>query len=155
MPAVELKVAPEALEAWKEMNQNGKYQYLILSLINDYTYITLDYAHERNLAAADTNADGFDSLKTKIQATPKECRFVLFRCDWDQIEQGGMNAGKRTKIVFVSVTPNDANVKAKMMYASCRGPLKKTLGGVPCDLQSGPHSISLEEIMEKAKQYTK
>jgi cofilin len=58
--------------------------------------------------------------------------------------------GKRSKIVFYAWAPDTAPIKAKMLYASSKDALRRSLNGISADIQGTDFSeVSYETILEK------
>lgn len=151
MPAINLRVSQEAMNAWSDMNMKSAYQFIVLRVTEDFSMIELDATYERNA----NQQDSFQKLVEMVSQVKKECRFIFFRVDWEHFEGNGLSGGKRSKVVMLSCTGCEAPVKNKLMHAACKGPLRRTLNCSANELQTSLQSLCLQEVIEKAKQYTK
>lgn len=152
MPEINLNIAQDVLKAWEDMRMRGKYQYLVLRLSNANDEIILEKSLEKSEVADSTN-QGFQQLQQDL--TIQDCRYVLYRVDWDQVEQSGVNGGKRTKIAFISTISSFCKVKSKLLYAASKEPLKRALTSISWELAVDPQELTLDLVMDKAKQFTK
>lgn len=58
--------------------------------------------------------------------------------------------GKRSKLIFFAWSPDTAPIKAKMVYASSKDALRRSLNGISADIQGTDFSeVSYETILEK------
>lgn len=63
--------------------------------------------------------------------------------------------GKRSKIIFFAWSPDTAPIKSKMVYASSKDALRKSLNGVAADIQGTDFSeVSYETVLEKVSHGT-
>ena len=60
---------------------------------------------------------------------PQECRYGIYDVEYDSGE------GQRNKLVFVTWSPDDAKIKQKMLYASSKDALRKSLVGIQAEVQ--------------------
>lgn len=77
---------------------------------------------------------------------PAECRYAIY--DYEFEKEG---AGTRNKICFFTWSPDDAKIKPKMIYASSKDALRKSLVGIAVEVQGTDFSeVSQETVHEKA-----
>jgi len=57
--------------------------------------------------------------------------------------------GKRSKITFIAWSPDNAGIQAKMVYASSKDALKRTLNGIAAELQANDgDDIEYSEVLK-------
>ncbi len=64
--------------------------------------------------------------------TRDDCRFAVYDFEYTINEA----EGPRNKILFIAWSPDVSKVKSKMMYASSKDSLKKSLVGIAKDVQA-------------------
>jgi len=56
----------------------------------------------------------------------------------------------RNKLTFIAWSPDDAGIKAKMVYASSKDALKRALNGIAVELQANdPDDIEYDSVLNK------
>ncbi|KAF3071015.1 Cofilin [Daldinia childiae] len=72
------------------------------------------------------------TTKTKSGAVSKGPRYAVYDFEYNLAS----GEGSRNKITFIAWSPDDANVMAKMVYASSKEALKRSLTGIAIELQA-------------------
>ncbi|WVQ97015.1 cofilin [Kwoniella sp. CBS 9459] len=126
----------ECLEKYQELKTGKKLAYVIYGLSDDKrSIIVLKTSEEKD----------FDTFVGELPE--KECRWAVY--DFEYTLPGG--EGIRNKLVFVMWSPDDANVKNKMIFASSKDALRRRLEGIHIEIQATDFSeITKDAIMEKA-----
>ncbi|WVR05611.1 cofilin [Kwoniella sp. DSM 27419] len=126
----------ECLEKYQELKTGKKLSYITYGLTAD----------KRNIEVLKTSEDkDFDNFVAELPE--KECRWAVY--DFEYTLPGG--EGIRNKLVFVMWSPDDANVKNKMMFASSKDALRRRLEGIHIEIQATEYSeITKDAILEKA-----
>ncbi|KAF8182348.1 actin depolymerizing factor [Pholiota molesta] len=125
----------ECLTAFQELKLKHKHRYIIFTLNKDLTEIVV----EKTSSAAD-----YDDFIADLPEV--ECRWAVY--DFEFEKEGG---GKRNKIVFISWSPDDAKIKQKMVFASSRDALKRSLNGIAVEIQGTDFSeVAFEAVLDKA-----
>jgi len=76
-----------------------------------------------------------------------QCRWAIYDLEF-QKEEGGV----RNKIIFYHWSPDDAKIKDKMVFASSRDALRRSLVGVAVEIQGTDNSeVAFETVLDKAK----
>ncbi|KAI0269797.1 hypothetical protein BC834DRAFT_863408 [Gloeopeniophorella convolvens] len=128
-------VNPECLTAYQDLKLGHKHKYIIFGLNPDNTEIIV-------LKASTSTV--YDEFIADLPET--ECRWAVYDFEY-QREDGG----KRSKIVFFSWSPDTARVKAKMVHASSKDALRRSLVGIAVEIQGTEFSeVAYESILEKA-----
>ncbi|KAJ7818504.1 actin depolymerizing factor [Mycena olivaceomarginata] len=119
---------PECLEKYQELKIGKKHKYI------DNTEIVVLKTSQSN------NYEEF------IADLPEfECRWAVY--DFEFEKEG---AGKRNKLVFVSWAPDDAKIKAKMVFASSKDALRRALVGIAVEIQGTDFSeVAYEAVHDK------
>jgi len=129
-------VHSECLEFYQELKLKKKWKYIIFRVSNDKTEI-VKYKES-------TSQDYDDFLADLPEA---ECRWAVYDLEF-QKEEGGV----RNKIVFYHWSPDNAKVKDKMLAASSRDALRRSLVGIAVEIQGTDYSeVAYESVLEKAK----
>ncbi|KAL1405124.1 cofilin [Vanrija albida] len=127
---------PETLERYQELKTGKKLAYVIYGVSDDKkSIVVLKTSESRN----------FEDFVADLPE--KECRWAVY--DFQYELPGG--EGTRNKLVFVQWSPDDANVRNKMIYASSKDALHRRLEGIHIDVQATDYSeITKESILERA-----
>ncbi|KAG8851527.1 cofilin [Tulasnella sp. 330] len=127
-------VNPECLTRYQELKLKKKIKYIIFTLNKTFTEIIVEKSSD--------DAD-YDKFITDLPET--ECRWAIYDFDFEK-----KDAGKRNKLVFYSWSPDDAKIKQKMVFASSRDALKRSLDGIAAEIQGTDYSeISHESVLDK------
>jgi cofilin len=81
-------------------------------------------------AGAETTYDEFVAM-----LPADDCRYVVYDFEWT-----AEGEGQRNKILFISWSPDTSRIKSKMIYASSKDTLKKSLVGLAKDVQATDQS---------------
>lgn len=125
-------VAQECISTFNDLKLNKKYKYIIFKLSDDNRQIVVEEA------SADGDWEAFreklvnSTTKSKTGAVGKGPRYAVYDFEY-QLASG---EGARNKITFIAWSPDDAGVMAKMVYASSKDALKRSLNGVATELQA-------------------
>ncbi|KAI3552495.1 cofilin/tropomyosin-type actin-binding protein [Colletotrichum filicis] len=121
------QVSQECITAYNELKLSKKYKYIIYKLSDDNKEIVVEEA------SADKDYDNFRekliNAQTKSKSGP---RYAVY--DFEYSLASG--EGERNKITFLAWSPDDAGVMAKMVYASSKEALKRSLTGIATELQA-------------------
>jgi len=121
------------LKAYQEL-KSRKAKYVLYKLSDDLKEIVV----EKKSTATD--------YEEFIGDLPEnDCRWAVYDLEYDTDD------GKRNKIFFISWSPDSAKVKSKMLYASSRDALRRSLQGIAKELQGTEYSeVAYEVALEKA-----
>ncbi|CAK9782216.1 unnamed protein product [Cutaneotrichosporon oleaginosum] len=125
----------ECLEKYQELKTGKKLAYIIYGISDDKkSIIVLKTSESRD----------FEDFVADLPET--ECRWAVYDFEFELPGEG-----KRNKLVFVQWSPDDANVRNKMIYASSKDAIHRRLEGIHIDLQATDYSeITKETILVKA-----
>ncbi|KAI0357505.1 recombinant Actophorin [Trametes cingulata] len=128
-------VNPECLEAYQELKLGKKTKYIIFTLSKDNTEIIV----EKKSPPTSTYDDFLADLPEG------ECRWAVYDFDFEKDD-----GGKRSKITFYSWSPDDSKVKQKMLFASSKDALRRSLVGIAAEIQGTDYSeVAHENVLDK------
>jgi len=115
------------------------YKYIIFMLNEDNTEIVVDNPPGKS-------AEG--DYEEFLDRLPKaECRWAVYDLEFEK-----EGAGRRNKICFYSWSPDEAKIKNKMLYASSRDALRRSLDGIAVEIQgTEPDEVAHDTVLDKAK----
>ncbi|KAF9525906.1 actin cross-linking [Crepidotus variabilis] len=132
-------VNPECVTAFQDLKLKKKSKYIIFNLNSTMTEIVVHKTGEEK--------DYEEFLKHLPEA---ECRWAIYDLEFEK------DGGQRNKLLFISWSPDDAKVKQKMVFASSREALKRSLNGIAVEIQGTDFSeVAHESVLEKASKGTK
>merc|ERR1711907_298007 len=120
-----IAVDPQCIEVFQELKLKHKFRYVIYKVNDDKTSIVVDQTAE-----PETTYDAF------VASLPADdCRYIVYDFEWT-----AEGEGTRNKILFISWSPDTSRIKSKMIYASSKDTLKKSLVGLAKDVQATDQS---------------
>ncbi|KAF5389533.1 hypothetical protein D9757_004201 [Collybiopsis confluens] len=123
------------LEAYTDLKLRKKFKYIIYNLNKDNTEIITEKTSE---------SKDYEEFLADLPET--ECRWAVYDFEYEK-EEGG----KRNKLCFVSWSPDDARIKNKMLFASSKDALRKSLVGIAVEIQAtDPSEVAEEAVKERA-----
>lgn len=129
-------VNADCLTAFQELKLGKKTKYIIFSLNKEKTEIVV----EKSSSSSD-----YEDFVEDLPGV--ECRWAVYDLEFEK-EEGG----KRNKLVFVSWSPDNAKIKDKMVSASSRDAIRRSLVGIAVEIQATEYSeVARETVLEKAK----
>jgi len=127
----------QCLAEYEAIKLKKKYQFVIYKLNVTNTEIVVG---ETGAAGSD-----YEDFINKLPAT--EPRWAVFDLGYITPERQ-----QRNKLVFVSWSPDDAKIKSKMLYASSKDALRRSLVGIAVEVQATDYDeIAYESIVSKAE----
>lgn len=127
-----VQVSQECISKFNELKLGKSIKYIIFKLSDDNKEIVVEDASE------DADWDGFREKlisaksKTKSGALTKGPRYAVYDFAYD-LSSG---EGSRSKITFIAWSPDDAGIQPKMVYASSKDALKRSLNGIAAEFQA-------------------
>ncbi|KAJ1659673.1 cofilin [Dispira simplex] len=122
------------LEAFHQLKAKRTLRYVIYKLSDDKTEIVVDKTAE---------SSSYDDFVASLP--PKDCRYAVYDFEYEKPGEG-----KRSKICFYIWTPDDAPIKAKMLYASSKDALRKRLDGIAVGIQGTDFSeVMYDTVLDK------
>ncbi|CAD6886776.1 unnamed protein product [Tilletia controversa] len=125
---------PDCISNFQELKLGKKYKFVTFRVSDDKKEIIVDKT------STDPEWDNFVS-----NLPESECRWAVY--DFTFQKEG---EGQRNKILFVSWAPDTAPVKAKMIAASSKDALRRSLVGIGAEIQATEFSeIDFAAVEEK------
>jgi len=141
-----VQISPECITKFNELKLGKKFKYIIYKLSDDFRQTVVDEASE------DDNWDNFReklvnaTTKSKSGAVGKGPRYAVYDFAFE-LKAG---EGARNKIIFIAWSPDDAGVQSKMIYASSKDALKRSLAGIAEELQANDEDdIEYQSVLRK------
>ncbi|KAN0064327.1 cofilin [Thecaphora frezii] len=129
-----VQASPECLTAYQELKLGKKNKFIIYKLSDDFKEIVVDKV------SASQDYDDFIAELNEL-----EPRYAVYDFEYEK-EEGG----KRNKLCFFTWSPENAKIKAKMIYASSKDALRRSLVGIASEIQGTDYSeVSYENVLEK------
>ncbi|KAF8923552.1 cofilin, partial [Dissophora ornata] len=124
---------PECLTAFQELKLGKKLRYIVYKLSDDHKSIVVE-----KQAVTATYAEFLEHLPDD------DCRWAVYDFDYKIAD------GERNKIVFYTWAPDNAKIKAKMLYSSSKDALRRSLNGVGVEIQgTDSDEVDYETVLEK------
>ncbi|KAK7690273.1 cofilin [Cerrena zonata] len=131
-------VAQSVLDTFQELKIGKKHKYIIFGLSADNTEIVVSKTN------TDTNYETF-----LAELPENECRWAIYDLEYNKGE------GIRNKLLFITWSPDDAKIKQKMLFASSKEALRRSLVGIATEIQGTDYSeVAYESVLEKATRQT-
>ncbi|KAJ6783726.1 hypothetical protein PWT90_05476 [Aphanocladium album] len=128
----EATVSQECIQAYNDLKLSKKHKYIIYKLSDDNKQIVVEEASSdkdwENFREKLINA----TAKSKTGAVGKGPRYAVYDFEYSLASGDGI----RNKIVFIAWSPDDAGIQPKMIYASSKEALKRSLTGLASELQA-------------------
>jgi len=139
-------VHADCVTKFNELKLNKKIKYIIYKLSDDYKEIVVEEASE------DGDWDAFreklinSKSKNKQGKEGKGPRYAVYDLNYD-LSSG---EGSRSKITFIAWSPDDAGIQPKMIYASSKDGLKRSLNGIATEFQANDEDdIEYQSVLAK------
>ncbi|KAK9236692.1 hypothetical protein V1525DRAFT_345567 [Lipomyces kononenkoae] len=125
----------ECLTAFHELKLGKTLKFIIFALNDTKTEIVV----------VDKSSDpSYDEFIAKLPEN--DCRYAVYDFEY---ELPG-NEGKRSKICFVTWSPDEAPVRSKMTYASSKEAIRRSLNGISAEIQGTDFSeVAYESVLDK------
>ncbi|EGS23898.1 uncharacterized protein CTHT_0006070 [Thermochaetoides thermophila DSM 1495] len=145
-------VNAECITAYNELKLNKKYKYVIFKLTDDNKEIVVESTSEDGPEYEDFRKKLINATtKSKTGAIGKGPRYAVYDVQYELAS----GEGTRNKITFLSWSPDDAGIMAKMVYASSKDALKRALPGLAAEVQANdPDDIEYESLLKTVSKGT-
>ncbi|KZT67260.1 hypothetical protein DAEQUDRAFT_729295 [Daedalea quercina L-15889] len=125
-------VNPKCLEAYQSLKLGKKIKYIIFGLSPDNTEI---------IVVKESQSPNYEDFLADLPEA--EPRWAVYDFEYEK-------EGKRNKITFVSWSPDDSKIKQKMLFASSKDALRRSLVGVAVEIQATDYSeVAYESVLDK------
>jgi len=141
-----VSVSPECITKFNELKLGKSIKYIIYKLSDDAKEIVVEETSEQ--ADWDAFREKLINAKSKNRAGKevKGPRYAVYDFAYDLAS----GEGSRSKITFIAWSPDDAGIQAKMIYASSKDALKRSLNGIASELQANDEDdIEYQSILAK------
>jgi len=128
---------PECVSAFEDLKlgRDKSLKYIVFKLSDDKKTITVEKK------GSEANYETFLG-----DLPEQDCRYAVYDFEYELIT----GEGKRQKLCFFTWSPDDAPVRSKMVYASSKDALRRSLNGVHADVQGSDYSeVAYETVLEK------
>ncbi|KAG8745846.1 cofilin [Ceratobasidium sp. 414] len=123
----------ECLSVFQELKLKKKHTYIIYAMSKDLKEIVVHKTSE--------STDYDDFLKDLPE---DDCRWAVYDVAYEK------DGGKRNKITFFIWSPDNAKIKAKMVYASSKDVLRRSLVGIAAEVQGTEYDeVAWESVFDK------
>jgi len=139
-----VQASQECQDTYSLLKTRKGLKYIVFALSPDNKEIIVEKSGEK----AGDEKDAYDAFCAILKGTPgpPQCRWGIYDLEFEKGEDG-----KRSKICFFAWAPDDARIKEKMLYASSKDALRKSLVGIQLDIQGADvDDIEFETVLEKA-----
>jgi len=127
---------PDCVTEFNALKTRNMYKYIIYKISDDKKFIEIE-----TKGAKDATVEEFFS-----KLPENDCRYGIL--DVEITTKSGANTNK---VMFIAWSDDNASVKPKMLYASSKDALKKSLEGITEEYQATDKSdLDLKEIVKKA-----
>ncbi|KAL5215857.1 hypothetical protein ABZP36_007258 [Zizania latifolia] len=124
-----------------------KLKFLDLKSKRSFRFITFKIDERTQQVVVDKlglPGDTYDDFTASMPAS--ECRYAVF--DFDFVTDENC---QKSKIFFISWSPDTSRVRSKMLYASSKDRFKRELDGIQVELQAtDPSEMSMDIIKARA-----
>jgi len=141
-----VQVSPECITKFNELKLGKNIKFIIYKLSDDYKQIVVEEASEDS--DYDTFREKLVSAKTKSKSgvMGKGPRYAVY----DFAYELASGEGSRNKITFIAWSPDDAGIQPKMIYASSKDALKRSLNGIAEEFQANDEDdIEYQSVLQK------
>ncbi|XP_022147301.1 actin-depolymerizing factor 6-like [Momordica charantia] len=119
-----------------DLKAKRKYRFIVFKIEENIQQVTVDKVGGHN--------ETYDDFIASIPAN--ECRYAVFDFDFTTDENC-----QKSKIFFISWSPDTSKIRSKMLYASSKDRFKRELDGIQVELQAtDPSEMSFDIIKGRA-----
>merc|ERR1712086_1203257 len=136
-----VQVADDCSKEFEAMKIRKAYAYIIFKITDDKKNIVIEKKGEKG----DKSQEEYFAEFAK-ELPDGDCRYGIF-----DVEINTKSGATANKLIFVAWSDDNASVKPKMLYASSKDALKKTLTGINEEFQATERGdLDEQEIKKKA-----
>ncbi|KAM6494457.1 actin depolymerizing factor [Amanita muscaria] len=122
------------VETYQQLKLGKKLKYIIFTLNKENTSIIVEKTSE---------SEDYDDFVGDLPES--ECKWAIYDLRFEK------EGAPRSKLVFYSWSPDTAKIKQKMVFASSRDALRRSLVGIGVEIQGTDSSeVAHEAVLEKA-----
>lgn len=123
-----VQVNDQCIKMWEQMKSN-KIKACMFKLSPDFKEIIVD----EGSVIEKKCPDPWKTFTSKLPET--ECRYAIYDVEMSIDLGAGIPAGVRTKLTFITWSPEKSKIRQRMVSASSKDALKKRLDGVQVEWQ--------------------
>jgi len=141
-----VQVAQECITKFNELKLGKSIKYIIYKLSDDNKEIVVEEASENK--DWDTFREKLVTAKSKnkMGKETKGPRYAVYDFEYDLAS----GEGSRSKITFIAWSPDDAGIQSKMVYASSKDALKRSLNGLAAEFQANDEDdIEYQSVLSR------
>ncbi|TVY14670.1 Cofilin [Lachnellula arida] len=139
-------ISPDCVSKFNELKLNKKIKYIIYKLTDDYKEIVVEETSEDGDWEAFREKLVNAQSKSKTGKVGKGPRYAVYDFNYDLAS----GEGSRSKITFIAWSPDDAGIQPKMVYASSKDALKRSLNGIATEFQANDEDdIEYQSVLAK------
>jgi len=127
-----VQVAPECITKFNELKLGKSLKYIIFKLADDNKEIVVEDTSDSKDWDEFRNKLVNAKSKNKMGKESKGPRYAVYDFEYDLAS----GEGSRSKITFIAWSPDDAGIQSKMVYASSKDALKRSLNGLATEFQA-------------------
>ncbi|RYN24213.1 hypothetical protein AA0113_g7911 [Alternaria arborescens] len=141
-----VSVSPECVSTFNELKLGKDIKWIIYKISDDWKEIVVEETSKE--ANFDVFREKLLNAKSKDRRGKEGIggRYAVFDVQYE-LDNG---EGSRSKITFISWTPDDAPQYPRMMYSSSKEAIKRALNGLAADIQANDaDDIEFENIKSR------
>ncbi|GJM86376.1 hypothetical protein PR202_ga02229 [Eleusine coracana subsp. coracana] len=131
-----MAVCDECKLKFQELKAKRSFRFIVFKINEKVQQVVVDRLGE--------TGESYDDFTACLPAD--ECRYAVF--DFDFVTDENC---QKSKIFFISWSPDTSRVRSKMLYASSKDRFKRELDGIQLELQAtDPSEMSMDIIKSRA-----
>lgn len=134
MASSHVTVNPSCVDTYQALKMKRNHKFITFKLSNDNTEIIVDQTSE--------SSDYDDFLGSLPEDEP---RWAVY-----DFQYAAPDGSVKSKLIFLSWSPDIARIKAKMVYATSKDALRRALPGIEAEIQGTESSdIAFDQVLDK------
>ncbi|KAG2112636.1 actin depolymerizing factor [Suillus discolor] len=130
--------AAECLQRFEQLKMSKTLKYILFKLNDTRTEIVVDKTSE---------SSNYEEFLDHLPADG--CKWAVYDFHYT-LEDGS----QRNKLCFFSWSPDNAPIRAKMVHASSKDALRRSLQGISVEIQgTDPTEVAYETVLDKVKRF--
>ncbi|EOA31663.1 hypothetical protein CARUB_v10014867mg [Capsella rubella] len=137
MATTGMRVTDECTSSFMEMKWKKVHRYIVFKIDEKSRKVTVD-----KVGGAGEN---YHDLTASLPVD--DCRYAVFDFDFVTVDNC-----RKSKIFFISWSPEASRIRAKILYATSKAGLRRVLEGIHYELQAtDPTEMGFDIIQDRAK----
>ncbi|XP_010467395.1 PREDICTED: actin-depolymerizing factor 5 [Camelina sativa] len=137
MATTGMRVTDECTSSFMEMKWKKIHRYIVFKIDEKSRKVTVD-----KVGGAGEN---YHDLTASLPVD--DCRYAVFDFDFVTVDNC-----RKSKIFFISWSPEASRIRAKILYATSKAGLRRVLEGIHYELQAtDPTEMGFDIIQDRAK----